>query len=377
LAALIQTRDVLERLFERLRSEPLLAVDTEAASFHRHRDRVYLLKISSRRETAVVDPLAVDILSPLVEVLADPMVEVVFHDADYDLRLLHQEFGFSAVNLFDTRVAAQLLNEPGVGLAALLEKYVGVHLDKRYQRADWSVRPLSPEMLDYAAADTRHLPALRDLLRARLAELGRLEWAEEEFALLSGVRWSAPDADEPAYLRMKGAKALTGRGLAVLRELFQWRVDLAQRTDRAAFRILNNEPMLSMAQSPPADLPALKAVRGIGPEQAERRGKDILAAVRRGLAIPEEELPRIARPPRRLQDPAYEARLERLKAVRNQLAVRYDLAPGVLCSNGTLEAIARVNPSTVDGMGEIRELRRWQLKEIGGDLLAALQQPAA
>ena len=355
----------------------MLAVDTEAASFHRHRDRVYLLQISSRQETAVVDPLAVDSLAPLGEVLADPKVEVVFHDADYDLRLLHQEFGFSAVNLFDTRVAAQLLNEPGVGLAALLEKYVGVHLDKRYQRADWSVRPLSPEMLEYAAADTRHLPALRDLLRARLAELGRLEWAEEEFALLSGVRWSAPDADEPAYLRMKGAKALTGRGLAVLRELFQWRVDLAQRTDRAAFRILNNEPMLSMAQSPPADLPALKAVRGIGPEQAERRGKDILAAVHRGLAIPEEELPRIARPPRRPQDPAYEARLERLKAVRNQLAVRYDLAPGVLCSNGTLEAIARVNPSTVDGMGEIRELRRWQLKEIGGDLLAALRQPAA
>ena len=208
MAALIETRADLERLFERLRLEPLLAVDTEAASFHRHRDRVYLLQISSRQETAVVDPLAVDSLAPLGEVLADPEIEVVFHDADYDLRLLHQEFGFSAANLFDTRVAAQLLNEPGVGLAALLEKYLSVHLDKRYQRADWSVRPLSPEMLEYAAADTRHLPELRDLLRVRLAELGRLEWAEEEFGLLTGVRWSAPDADAPAYLRMKGAKAL-------------------------------------------------------------------------------------------------------------------------------------------------------------------------
>jgi ribonuclease D len=122
MAALIETRADLERLFERLRSAPLLAVDTEAASFHRHRDRVYLLQISSRQETAIVDPLAVDSLAPLGEVLADPKIEVVFHDADYDLRLLHQEFGFSAANLFDTRVAAQLLNEPGVGLAALLEK---------------------------------------------------------------------------------------------------------------------------------------------------------------------------------------------------------------------------------------------------------------
>src|SRR3954464_7484793 len=185
---LINTQAGLDHLFSRLRAEPLLAVDTEAASFHRHKDRVYLLQISSRNETAVVDPLAVDSLAPLGDVLADPGVEVVFHDADYDLRLLRQEYGLNASNLFDTRVAAQLLNEPGVGLAALLEKYLGVHLDKRYQRADWSARPLSPEMLEYAAADTRHLLALRDILQSQLRERGRREWAEEEFALLSAAR---------------------------------------------------------------------------------------------------------------------------------------------------------------------------------------------
>src|SRR4051812_28024337 len=143
---LIEKQADLARLFGRLRTEPLVAVDTEAASFHRHKDRVYLLQISSRNETAVVDPLSVDSLAPLGEVLADPSIEVVFHDADYDLRLLRQEYGLNASNLFDTRVAAQLLNEPGIGLAALLEKYLGVHLDKRFQRADWSARPLSPEM---------------------------------------------------------------------------------------------------------------------------------------------------------------------------------------------------------------------------------------
>lgn len=377
MAQLVETQADLERLFERLAREPLLAVDTEAASFHRHRDRVYLLQVSSREETAVVDPLAVKNLSPLGQLLADPAIEIVFHDADYDLRLLHQEYGFSATNLFDTRIAAQLLNEPGVGLAALLEKYAGVRLDKRYQRADWSARPLSPGMLEYAAADTRHLLQLRDLLRARLAERGRLAWAEEEFALLSGIRWSASETEEPAYLRIKNAKALDRRGLAILRELFQWREDIAQRTDRAAFRILNNEALLSVAKAPPANLEALKQIRGIGEEQAERRGGEILAAIRRGLAVPENELPRLVRSPRRPQDSAYQVRLERLKAVRNRLAIRYDLAPGVLCSNSTLEAIARVNPMTLEQMGEIRELRRWQLKEIGNELLAALQQPAA
>jgi ribonuclease D len=374
---LIQTQDELERLFERLRTEPLLAVDTEAASFHRYKDRVYLLQLSSRQETAVVDPLSVTSLAPLGDVLTNSSIEIVFHDADYDLRLLSQEYGFRGNNLFDTRIAAQLLNEPGVGLAALLEKYLGVQLDKRYQRADWSARPLTPEMLEYAAADTRHLPVLRDLLKERLGERGRLEWAEEEFELLSGVRRGAPEQEEPAYLRLKGAKALGGRALAVLRELVQWREDLARRTDKAAFRILNNEPMLLMAKSPPRDLAALKAVRGIGQEQAERRGREILEAVQRGLEIPEKDLPRIERPPRRVPDAAYEARLERLKAVRNVLATRYDLAPGVLCPNGILEAVARINPATPEQMSQIRELRRWQLREIGSGLLAALQQPAA
>jgi ribonuclease D len=133
--------------------------------------------------------------------------------------------------------------------------------------------------------------------------------------------------------------------------------------------------MLAMAKSPPTNLAALKEVKGVGSDQAERRGKDILEAVQRGLAVPEQELPRIERPPRRPQDPAYEARVERLKAVRNALAIQYDLAPGVLCPNGSLEAIARVNPSSLKEMGEIRELRRWQIREIGDALLAAARQP--
>ncbi len=374
---LIQSQADLERLFERLKDEPLIAVDTEAASFHRYRDRVYLLQLSSRRETAVVDPLAVTSLEPLGAVLADKGIEIVFHDADYDLRLLNREYGFRAHTLFDTRIAAQLLNEPGVGLAALLEKYFGVRLDKRYQRADWSVRPLSPEMLEYAAADTRHLPELRDLLRNQLLEQGRLEWAEEEFQSLSRVGWPTSPPDEPGYLRMKGAKALPPRSLAVLRELFQWREDLAGRQDKAAFRVLNNEPMLSMAKDPPQDLLALKAVRGIGGDQLERRGKEMLAAVQRGLAVPDADLPRIERTPRRQPDAAYEGRVERLKTARNLLAVRYNLAPGVLCPNGTLEAIARLNPHTLEEMSAIPELRRWQLREFGPELLRAVQQPAS
>jgi ribonuclease D len=374
-ARLIQTQDGLERLFLQLKSEPLVALDTEAASFHRFRDRVYLLQVSSRRQTAVVDPLAVTDLRVVGDVLADPGIEVVFHDADYDLRLLAHEYGFRGTNLFDTRIAAQLLNEPGVGLAALLEKYLGVRLDKRFQRADWSARPLTPEMLDYAAADTRYLPELRDLLKEQLRQRGRWEWAEEEFGLLSANPRTVAEPSEPAYLRLKGAKALGRRGLAVLRELVQWREDLARRTDRAAFRILNNEPILAMAKSPPQSMNELKAIRGIGQDQLERRGKEILDAVKRGLAIPDGDLPRLERPVRKPADTAYDARLERLKVARSGLVERYQLAPGILCPNGTLEAVARVNPGTLEQLAQIREMRRWQLREFGAALLYSVQQP--
>jgi ribonuclease D len=374
---LIETEAKLAELADRLRPEPLLAVDTEAASFHRYLDRVYLLQISSRGETAVVDPLATGGLGPIGELLSDPAIQIIFHDADYDLRLLHREYGFTAQNLFDTRIAAQLLNEPGIGLAALLEKYLGVKLDKRFQRADWSARPLSAEMLAYAASDTHYLLQLRDILRDRLVERGRMGWAQEEFALLEDIRPAAADQVEPGWVRLKGAKALRGRELAILREIWEWREGTARRADKATFRILNNEPMLAMAKNPPTEVAALKTIPGVSSDQAERRGRDLLAAVKRGLELPEGDLPRLARTSRRAPDLAYEARLERLKAARNLLALKYDLPPGVVCPNGTLEAIARVDPKTPEELAAVSELRRWHLREFGGELLAANAGPVS
>jgi ribonuclease D len=369
---LVASQVELERALTELGREPLLALDTEAASFHRYHDRVYLVQLSSRSRTIIVDPLTAGDLAGLGTVLADPTVEVVFHDADYDLRLLDQQYGFRATRLFDTRIAAQLLNEPGIGLAALLEKYLGVSLDKRFQRADWSIRPLSADMLRYAADDTRHLPTLRDILRERLIARGRLAWAEEEFSLLEQVSWRSTDGEGPAYLRVKGAKTLRGRSLAALRELYQWRDETAARSDRAAFRIINTEPLLEIARTLPTDTAALRAIRGVGTDLVERRGREVLAAVRRALELPEQDIPRIERSPRRAPDPALETRVEQLKARRNELAARLDLAPGVLCPNATLEAIARGVPRTLDDLRAIPGVRRWQVEAFGADLLAAI-----
>jgi ribonuclease D len=372
---LISTPDAMAALAEEFRREPVLAIDTEAASFHRHVDRIYLIQVSTRTTTAIIDPLAVSDLTALGEILADPAIEVVFHDADYDLRLFDLQYGFRSARIFDTRVAAELLSEPGLGLAALLAAHFGVQVDKRFQRADWSARPLPPEMLAYAAGDTQHLVALRDLMKTRLEVAGRLEWAEEEFARLTQVRW-APDEDrEPAFLRVKGAKALPRRQLAIFRELHRWRQEVAQHLDRAEFRIVGNEALLAIAEQAPTSAEALARIRGLGRDILERRGRDLLAAVRRGLELPEAELPRVERPPRRDREPEVEARLARLKEVRTAIAERLGLASGVACPNSILELIARRVPRSLEELSEIPGLRRWQVAAFGEELLTALRTP--
>lgn len=359
-------------MLDRLHRETLVAMDTEAASFHRHRDRVYLLQLSTRTETYLVDPLAVPGLPGFGALLGNPTVECIFHDADYDLRLLGHEFDFTAGRLFDTRVAAQFLNEPGIGLAALLEKYIGVKPDKRFQRADWSQRPLSPPMLEYAAMDTRHLPALSDILRARLEEKNRVAWVAEECVLLTRVRWPEPAAPEVAALSVKGTRALGPRALAIFRELYVWREQAAAAMDRAAFRIFGYQPMLALAEHPPTDPKGLTAVPGVGREIVERRGSEILAAIRRGLELPDSQLPRYPRPDRHRPDPAFEGRMERLKAVRTGLASKLDLQPGVVAPNWLLEAVARAAPRSLDELGALDGIRRWQINEFGRELLQAV-----
>jgi len=367
----VESQAAFDALRAPVGSAPLIAVDTEAASFHRYRDRIYLVQLSTRSLTAIVDPLAVSDLTVLGHWLADRSKEKVFHDADYDLRILHRDYGHTATNLFDTRIAAQLLDEPGIGLAALLLKYVGVTLDKKYQRADWSLRPLEPGMLEYAAADTRYLPVLRDILKERLVAAQRWPWAEEEFRLLEEVRWTSPGPPEEAYLRLKGARTLKGHQLAVLRELFAWREATASQLDRAPFRVLMNEPMLAIAAAMPRDETALRDLKVLSSEQLRRRGADLLDAVSRGVGAPSESIPVFPRTRRPPPDLAYEARLERLKVARNRVAARLPLAPGVLCPNGILEGIARAAVGRVEDLRQVEGMREWQRQVLGAELLAA------
>jgi ribonuclease D len=366
--------DPAARLLEGLSAVREIAIDTEGASFHRFVDRIYLLQLSTRQQTAIIDPLAVsaETLQPLGRLLEERSVEVVLHDADYDLRLLHSDYGWHATNIFDTRVAAQLLGIRAFGLAALLERYFGVKLDKKHQRADWSMRPLAADMLEYAAQDTMNLLELRDRMRDELERKERLSWAREEFRRLEGTKWGE---DDPAstFLRVKGARDLTRRELAVLRELVPWRDELARQMDRATFRVVGNEQLLDIARVQPANRDALAKIRGISRGVLEKQGHEIVDAVRRGIAVPEAELPKFPRAPRWDRDSQFDARVSALKTARDEAAQRLDMDPGVLASRERLEAVARRNPKSREELDQVEELRGWQREVLAEAFLKALR----
>lgn len=372
----LDSTEAAERFLASIASTPVVAIDTEGASFHRYVDRIYLLQLSTEERHAILDPLRVESVDGLGRLLESRDVEVVFHDADYDLRLLHQDYGWRVNHIFDTRIAAQLLGIKAFGLAALLDSYFGVKLDKKHQRADWSMRPLTSDMLDYAAQDTMHLLGLRARLREALAQKRRLHWAEEEFARLEGTQWEAEDPGA-SFLRLKGARDLSRRELALLRELVIWRDGVAKGIDRSTFRVVTNDVLLELARRSPRTMEELRSVKGIGRGILENRGGEILEAAARGRAVPDADLPRFPKAARWERDPHFDERVARLKSVRDDHAARLELDPGVLCARDRLEAVARAKPRTVEELSTLPELRGWQVEVLGDDFVKSLRDVGA
>jgi ribonuclease D len=372
---ILTTSAEVKVLADELRGEAILAVDLEADSMHRYREQVCLLQLSVPGRTVLIDPLAGAELAPLAGLFADPAVRKIFHAADYDLRSLYRDFRLEVRGLFDTMISAQLLGEEKIGLNDVLGKYFGVTLDKRFQRADWSIRPLSAAMVAYAAEDTRHLHRLVELFEARLLELGRRDWAAEEFGILEGVRFSESERG-PLCLRLKGAGPLDRRQLGVLEELLQWREREAERRDRPPFQVIGNAILLALARQSPRTATALAAMAVLPERLRDRHGRDLLAAIARGMELPSSDLPVWPKTPRLERDPAVDGRLTILKGWRRDKAAALGIDPGVLINNALLELLARENPATTAQLAASPGLKNWQRRELGTELLAALRRPA-
>ena len=340
-----------------LASSPTVGVDTEADSRHHYPEKVCLLQLSDGERSYLVDTLAGLDYGPLGLLFLDGSVQKVLHGGDFDLRGLHRDFGFTFANCYDTSIAARFAGIERFGLASLLEEMMHVRIpkDQRLRRADWSRRPLEDAALAYAVSDVAHLPALRDTLAGRLRALGRESWAAEECERLTEVRHTPPDP-ETAWLSVKGAHVLDGRGLAVLKELYEFREAEALRLDRPPGYVLPAQAIVYLASHPDA---ALDEVPGMNPTLVRRYGRGVRAAVKAGAASPPLQRPRPTQPlfPRMTKVEA--ARLSRLKRWRSDLGAEMMVDPSILWPMRSLERLARA-PESLDEECASAEVRSWQ-----------------
>lgn len=279
-ATLVADPAALEALVERLRAEPVVAFDTESNSFHVYRERICLLQVSTRSADYIVDPLAIDV-APLGRVLCDGR-EVVLHGADYDIRCLKREWGWTLPRLFDTMAAARRLGRPGLGLSALVESHFGVRLSKSSQRSDWARRPLTPEQVAYAALDTHFLLPLHDLLSSELDSRGSMVEARKEFDRIASVSPREKVFDPEGWRRLQGARELDPAGREVLRALWLAREAQARRVDRPPFKVLGEPAMIELARRRPRTDAELEAVPGVTPSVLRRMGAAIQEAIAAG-----------------------------------------------------------------------------------------------
>jgi ribonuclease D len=349
-----------------------IGLDSESDSLYHHFEKVCLLQMAGERGQAVlIDTLALKDLSPLAPTLADPQVTKVLHGADYDVTTLKRDFGFRFAGLFDTMIASRFLGLPAVGLQAVARSELGVELSKGFQKDDWSRRPLTPAQEDYALADVRHLIALQDRLARQLREKGRLEWVLEECEVVAGLDPARRRTDPHAYQSIKGARRLSRRGLAVLREVHAWREAQAASTDRPAFKIVPNEALLAIAESPPRSRHELTRVRGAS-LRLRAQAAEVFDVVARALATPESELPSLAPTPRPVVAEAVRRRMLALRAWRAVEGARLELDASLVLPQRLLERVAEAAPRDEEGLAQVDGLRRWRVVHFGRALLAAV-----
>jgi ribonuclease D len=371
---LIQEDSRVVEVAPQLAAKDRMALDCEAAGFHRYTDRLCLVQVSTPNETLLFDPLLTDPSTALRPPLEDPQTLVVMHGADYDLRLLDRDLGIRVRGLFDTQVAASLLGAPSLGLAALLETHLGVLLSKEHQRADWAKRPLPEAYLEYAAADTQHLLKLGDLLDVELRRAGREAWAREEFRLLEGIRWEA-DGSDPVT-RVKGARALPPRQIAALRAAMAWRDRIAREMDRAPFRVVGDQALLAVVAERPRSLESLASVKGMSPQLARRHGRELLSELQRVDLLSEGEVPPSPRwnpNGHGRPTPEEEALADRLRSLRADRAHDLGLDRGVLLSNVQISEIVRTAPRSMAELEGVPGVRKWQAELLGGEILRILR----
>ena len=362
----VDKENLFQQMLADLATQTRVAVDTESNSLHAYREQVCLIQFSTPKTDYVVDPLALENLSALGPLFHDPKIEKIFHAAEYDLICLRRDFGFQFANLFDTMHAARVLGYPYVGLDNLLAEKFQFEMDKRHQKADWAMRPLTPAQLDYARLDTHFLFDLRNVLEAELLEKGRLDVAREDFVRASQMDQREEKANGTSWRRFSLRKDVSPRELTVLSELCIARDRIAERMNRPVFKVIADSVLLDIARRLPekdVDLAAL----GLTPKQIRLWGSEVLEAVKRGSVAPLREREHVRRP-----NDATLKRLHKLKTWRKKVAEELKVESDIVLPKAYLNRLAEHPPRTLEELKTIMQGSPTRFKTYGEQIYRLL-----
>lgn len=362
----------LRGLAKTLEHAKAIGVDLEADSLYHFKEKVCLIQLATGNVNAVIDPLVIEDVSVLKPIFKQRDSQKVFHGSDYDIRSLFRDFRITVDNMFDTELASRFLGFKETSLEAVLKNKFNISLDKRYQRKDWSKRPLPEEMIAYAVKDVGFLVPLAEQLKAELREKGRLYWVYEECKYLSKVRPNTADSN-PLYVYFKGAGKLNSRSLAVLEALLQYRRNLAQKKDKPLFRIISSRSLMDLAEKKPVSIKQLEKTNALSPKQIGMYGQGVIDAIKRAMKLPSNVLPVYPRKKAPIVSVAVAKRVRALRQWRDTQAKKLTIDPALILTKSLISTLAFQRPLNLRHLSKIKELRRWQVEEFGNDILTLIK----
>ncbi len=362
----VDTPTSLNSMCDDMLQETCIAVDTESNSLFAFQERVCLIQFSTLDQDYLVDPLSLPDLSPLSPIFASPGMVKVFHASEYDLICLKRDYHFQFNNIFDTMLAARILSYPAFGLGSILKDKFGLEMDKRFQKADWAKRPMSPEMLSYARLDTHYLIDLKKILEKELTDRNLVGLAAEDFTRISKVNGIVQESDAEAFWKIQGAHDLDPGQAAVLRELYFLRNKEARRRDQPAFKVFHNDLLLKIAERCPL-VPGELADCGVNARMSRRIGAEILQAVKKGM-----QADPIHPPKTRKCDQDLKSRIDALKSWRKVTAAQFNVESDVILPRDLLITIAERQPATKDELSELMRFFPWRYSNFGEKILSVL-----
>ena len=368
---IIESSSQLTQFVSQIENETAIGVDVEADSMYHFKEKVCLIQMATANINVVIDPLVIKDLSALKPIFKRSDILKIFHGADYDVRSLYRDFKFKINNMFDTELASRFLGFPETGLDAVLKKKFAVTLDKKFQRKDWSRRPLPREMIAYAAEDARYLLPLAQDLTTELKDRGRFSWVHEECEILSKVRPNTNGAD-PLFVNFKGAGKLDPRSLAILEALLQCRREIARKKDRPLFRIIGARPLLDLAETKPTDMKQLENTRALSPKQVGMYGRLVLEAINSALIIPKNDLPVYPRHKAPRVPASAAERVKSLRKWRDGRAKKLSMDPSLILTKSLISTLAVQWPMKMSDLSRIKEIKKWQTREFGKEILKVL-----